>query len=253
MEQNVLSQIGLTESEQKVYLALLDLGDSTRGQIVNKSGVAGSKIYELLQKLHEKGLVSIYTHNKVKHFKPVNPNQILNYLESRKNQIIEIESQAKNILPMLLGKFNASKKEQEIELVTGLHGLEILFREQIEIMNSGEICYVIGGTKGSDEIAMQAFFEKIHLLREEKKIKTKMLFNIHQKKSTEKLYSTTKYHGTETRYIQHSSPVAINTYKDRTVIIVFGREITAIHIKSQDVAESFKEYFTLLWNIGVKK
>ena len=41
MEQNVLLQIGLTESEQKVYLALLDLGDNTRRQIVNKSGVAG--------------------------------------------------------------------------------------------------------------------------------------------------------------------------------------------------------------------
>ncbi len=252
MEKEILSQIGLTDSEQKVYLALLELGDSTRGQIVNKSGVAGSKVYELLEKLQEKGLVSIYSQNKVKHFKPINPKQILNYIETKKNEILSIEKEANNILPMLLGKFNASKEEQEIELLTGLHGLEILFREQIEIMNKGEICYVIGGTRGSDETATQAFFEKIHLLREQKKIKTKMLFNQRQKESTEKLYSTKKYPGTETKYIQHSSPVAINIYKDRTVIIIFSKEVNTIHIKSQDVAKSFREYFELLWKIAKK-
>jgi len=252
MEQKILSQIGLTDSEQRVYLALLELGDSTRGQIVNKSKVAGSKVYELLEKLQEKGLVSIYSQNKVKHFKPVNPKQILNYIEAKKNEIITIEKEANSILPVLLGKFNASKEEQEVELLTGLHGLEIIFREQIDILNRGEICYVIGGTRGSDEVAVQAFFEKIHLLREQKKIKTRMLFNLKQKESTQKLYSTKKYPHTETRFIEHSSPVAINVYKDRTAIIIFGKEISTILIKSQDVANSFEEYFRMLWGIAKK-
>ena len=69
MIHDVLREIGLTESENKIYLALLDLGDSTRGDIVNKSGVAGSKVYDLLERLREKGLVSIYVKDKVKHFK----------------------------------------------------------------------------------------------------------------------------------------------------------------------------------------
>lgn len=252
MEKEILSQIGLTDSERKVYLALLELGDSTRGEIVNKSKVAGSKVYELLEKLQEKGLVSIYSQNKIKHFKPVNPKQILNYIEIKKNEILSIEKDANNILPMLLGKFNASKENQEVELLTGIHGLEIIFREQIDIMKKGETCYVIGGTKGSDEVAVQAFFEKIHLLREQKKIKTRMLFNLKQKSSTEKLYSTKKYPQTETRFIEHSSPVAINIYKDRTAIIIFGKEISTIIIKSQDVANSFMEYFNILWKIAKK-
>ena len=119
-------------------------------------------------------------------------------------------------------------------------------------MNAGETCYVIGGTRGSDESAVQAFFEKIHIMREQKKIKTKMLFNSGQKDSTEKLYSTKKYPGTQTRYIEHSSPVAINIYKDRTVIIIFGKRTTAINITSKEVANSFMEYFDLLWKIAKK-
>ena len=246
MEQ-VLKELGLTSSEIKVYLALLDLGDSTRGDIVNKSGISGSKIYDILEKLKEKGLISIYDQNQIRHFKPVNPKQILNYIDCKKEEVNKIEQDAKSILPMLLLKFNSTAKEQEVELLNGLKGLEILFREQIDLLNAGETCYVIGGTKGAEEEPVVAFFQKIHLLREQKKIKTKMLYNLRQKSTTEKYYSSKKYPHTKTRFIKHTSPVAIDIYKDRTVIIIFSEAITAIHIKSEDVAQSFKEYFELLW------
>ncbi|MBI2665760.1 hypothetical protein HYX12_04015 [Candidatus Woesearchaeota archaeon] len=50
MDIDLLRNIGLTDSEIKVYLALLELGSSTKGPIVDKSRVASSKIYELLEK-----------------------------------------------------------------------------------------------------------------------------------------------------------------------------------------------------------
>ncbi|MDP1695158.1 MAG: helix-turn-helix domain-containing protein [Candidatus Woesearchaeota archaeon] len=247
MRTEILKEIGLTESETKVYLALLELGDSTRGEIVNKSGIAGSKVYEILEKLQEKGLVSIYLQNNIKHFKPTNPKQILGYLEDKKQQISKTEAEVKSILPNLLSLYGSSKEEQEVELISGLKGLELIFKEQIEAMHKGDTCYVIGGTKGVDEEIVQAFFEKVHIWRREKGIKTKMLFNLSQKESTERLYSSKKYPDTTTRYIRHTSPVAINVYKNKTIIIIFGKKMSAISIKSADVAKSFIEYFNLLW------
>jgi sugar-specific transcriptional regulator TrmB len=253
MDEEILTKIGLTDSEKKVYLALLESGDSTRGQLVNKSKVAGSKIYDLLNKLQEKGLVSIYIKDKIKHFKSTNPNQILNYIEDKKNEFINLEKEAKTIIPALLNSFNSSKEEQEVQLITGLKGLQIIFREQLEILKSGESCYVIGGTKGIDEEVVQAFFEKIHLMREQKGIKTKMLYNLRQKTTVEKAYSSkNKFPLTTARYIEHSSPVAINIYKDLTIIIVFGKQITSIYIKSQEIADSFMSYFNILWKTSIK-
>lgn len=55
------------------------------------------------------------------------------------------------------------------------------------------------------------------------------------------------YPSTEIKYIEHTSPVAINIYNDRTIIIIFGKSVNAINIKSRDVANSFIEYFKLLW------
>jgi sugar-specific transcriptional regulator TrmB len=250
MKEEILTEIGLSESEKKVYLTLLDLGDSTRGQIVNKSGVTGSKIYELLEKLQNKGLVSIYIKDKVRHFKPTNPKQLLHYLQDKKNNIAFLEKQAQNILPELLSRFSSSKEDQEVELISGMKGLDIIFREQVDTLKKGETCYVIGGTWGTGEIKetlVQSFFEKISMMREKKKIKTKMLFNKSQKETTHKLYGTHLYPSTKVKYFEHTAPVAINIYKNKTIIIIFGKQITSIYIKSQDVANSFIEYFNLLW------
>jgi len=252
MDTIMLEELGLTKSEIKVYLSLLELGDSTRGDIVNKSGIAGSKVYENLEKLQNKGLVSIYTKNKIKHFKPTNPKQLMYYVEEKKEELREIEQNTKAILPQLLSQFQASKEEQEVELLTGLKGLEIWFREQVEQLKKGECNYVIGGTRGTQEEHITAFFQKIHRMREKKGIKTKMLYNDWQKKTTEERYGSQIFKHSTTRYISHSNPVSVNIYKDRTLIIIFGKKLSAIHIKSQDVANSFLEYFNILWKQSKK-
>lgn len=241
----ILREIGLTDSEINVYLAVLELGDSTKGPITNKSQVTGSKTYEILERLKQKGLITEYLKNKIKHYKAANPKQLLQYLEEKKQKIDSAETQIRSILPQLLAQYNTSIKDSEVELFTGLKGMQAIFYEQIDIMNPGETAYVIGGTKGIAEEAMIAFFQKIHQLRAEKKIKTKMLYNKRQKMTTQELFNKCAY--TQTKYIEHTSPVAINIYKDRTVIIIFSSEIIAIAIKSQDVANSFLEYFNMLW------
>lgn len=246
----VLRSIGLTDSETKVYLALLELGDTTRGELVNRSGIAGSKVYEVLEKLHSKGLISIYNLEGIKHFKAVSPKQIVQYIEDQKSEIAKAEDLAKKVLPDLMARFVSSEEEQEVGLLVGLKGLEIIFNEQIEMLKKGETCYVIGGTRGSGEEPVYAFFHKIHILRQKKGIITKMLYNIDQRHLIEAHYSQKEFPLTETRYIKFVSPVAINIYQDRTVIIVFGKKITSIQIISQDVADSFLEYFRMLWVTG---
>ena len=64
----LLAEIGLTERESKVYLALLELGSTTTGPLVKKSEVPNSKVYEILESLQNKGLVSWITKGKTKYF-----------------------------------------------------------------------------------------------------------------------------------------------------------------------------------------
>jgi sugar-specific transcriptional regulator TrmB len=53
-----LTQLGLTDGEARVYLSLLKIGLSKVGPIVRDSHVSYSKIYDVLERLGMKGLVS---------------------------------------------------------------------------------------------------------------------------------------------------------------------------------------------------
>ena len=53
-----LTMVGLSEREARVYQALLHIGPSTITRIVNETAIPSSKIYDVLERLEHKGLVS---------------------------------------------------------------------------------------------------------------------------------------------------------------------------------------------------
>jgi len=60
--------LGLTEGEAKVYLSLLELGSSTIGPIIKKANIASSNVYDILNRLLKKGIVSYILKQKIKYF-----------------------------------------------------------------------------------------------------------------------------------------------------------------------------------------
>ena len=68
MDIQLLRKVGLTDGESKVYLALLELGSSTTGPIVKEADIAKSIVYQILDRLIQKGLVSYIVKEKTKYF-----------------------------------------------------------------------------------------------------------------------------------------------------------------------------------------
>ena len=58
MDTKILEEIGLTKTEIKIYITLLAQGQCTTTVIVREAGIHASKVYEYLDKLIAKGLVS---------------------------------------------------------------------------------------------------------------------------------------------------------------------------------------------------
>ena len=54
MDKKILHDIGLSEGEIKVYLALLKLGLAKKTELANGSGVSSSKVYEICNRLQKK-------------------------------------------------------------------------------------------------------------------------------------------------------------------------------------------------------
>ena len=95
METELLQKIGMNKSEVKVYLKLLELGSSTTGPIMHHAKVSSSKIYGVLQRLIEKGLVSFIIKSKTRYYHASSPEALLDYVHEKEN---EVENQKQNII-----------------------------------------------------------------------------------------------------------------------------------------------------------
>ena len=106
MIEEVLRKIGLTEYETKIYIALLDLGKATSGEILQKANLNTGKIYDILGSLKNKGFISEIIESGVRKFSPANPQQIFNYLDEKKEDIQKQEQTLNKIIPDILKKIN---------------------------------------------------------------------------------------------------------------------------------------------------
>ena len=112
MDETLLEKLGLTKGEIKVYLALNKLSESTVGPIGKESKVSKSKIYDILDKLIEKGLVGYVVKSGTKYFLANDPHLILEYIERKENELDKTKKEVvTEVLPQLmLQRASASKR-----------------------------------------------------------------------------------------------------------------------------------------------
>src|SRR3989344_4667658 len=121
MEKELLMNLGLTDGEAKVYLALAKLGSSTVGPIVKEAKVAYSNIYEILNRLLEKGLISFILKEKTKYFQVTNFSRLYEYLDKKEQKIEKEKLLLKKLIPDL-EKFKKLQEKQEAEVFIGFNG-----------------------------------------------------------------------------------------------------------------------------------
>jgi len=249
MDIKILEEIGLNKSEIKVYLALLKLGASTTGPIISESKTANSKIYEVLTKLTQKGLVSYFMKENVKYFKAASPKMIAEYLKEKRNRIEEQEKKISEILPSLIRIEKAHEEEKQAVIFSGPRGIKTAFRNIVDELNPGEEVRIMGVYSFSSKFKRLAlFFQKI---RSHKDIKAKFLMNSGAVELTKEFR---KYPPVEIKYLPKEmlTPAIFLIYNDK-VIINLADEMTFFVIKSKSTAITFNSYFKTLWKSASKK
>lgn len=237
-----LEEIGLTKSEIKVYLSLLKLGPSTSGPIIAESKTSNSKIYIVLNKLIEKGLITYYIQNELKYFKAVNPNQLIRYLQEKEEQIKLQREKVKNIIPYL--SFLSQKNEESEGLVfKGPRAIRTAFNDVVDSLNKGEEVHIMGTYNfGEKFLNIAIYFQQI---RSKKGVKAKFLIN-RDAKNVAKMFS--EYPPVEIRFMKKgiTTPAVFLIYKNK-VIVNLGDDMTFFMMKSQRTADAFNVYFEEMW------
>jgi len=250
MDLEKLRKIGLTEGEIKVYEALLELGECTKTALAKRSKIAPSNIYDITNRLLEKGIISKVEKNGVAHFSPANPSRILDFLEQKKKEIDEEKQVVNNILPSLLLKFKETREKVNVEVFQGWNGLKTIFEDLLEECQPGDKNYIFGASRGEPDEQADRFFVKYSTLRAEKGITTWIIFNEELRRRKKRIEFFLKSKRYKVRFLQQTTPAEIMLYKDKSCIIILTQEPLVIRITGKEVMGSFKQYFDLMWKMA---
>ena len=236
-----LLNIGLTKGEAKVYVALSELGSSTVGPIVKKSGVAYSKVYDVLNRLIGKGIVSYIVKNKTKYFQAASPSNLVEYLNKKEKEISIQKESLLSIIPNL-EKLQEVKSQQEAEVFLGKKGLRTAYEKLTNNISKNDeiLFFYIHNEKYAEESDL--FYNSIVELN--KRTKNKGICNKDYKNS----WFAKKSNYLTMRFTDLPVPGNIDIANDKVLFVSWGESIFSVLIHSKSLAENLKNYFNEMWS-----
>ena len=236
LKEDALQGIGLTKNEARVYLALLELKIGTAIEITRKSKVHRVNVYDLLERLREKGLISSILQSNKRVYEVADPQQLGHLLHQK-------EEALQQIMPQLEQEFKLKKEEQKVFHFLGPEGV---MQAYFMLLKEGATLYALGGS-GLNRKYLRHRHEMWNKERLQKKIGIKALYFESVRKDKESGWHDTTV---QLRYLP-------DTYKGLGMVDVCGKlivnllpvenNIMAIVIENEVLAETYRKLFSFMW------
>ena len=234
MDKEIFKQLGFLEAEVDVYTALLKLGPSLVSKIHKETGLHRTHIYDLLEKLREKGLVSTFFSAGKKHFQAASPNNLLEYVEEKKSLI-------KELIPDLEGLSNLPKEETSVELFKGTEGVKSVYNDIIQT-NKTFYCIARANKKRNERLYMNM---------------VQFLKNVEKNKLTEYVVFDQPGYVVKTNQGKYKCldskkpiPTTIYIYGNKVALFILQPPYHVVLISNNDVYDTYKQHFDFLWELA---
>ena len=234
-----LRQIGFTEKEAKIYIALLSAGRASAYTVAKNSGLKKPTVYVILEELIDRGIVNKIPQEKIMQFVAVNPEKLFDDYKKR------LESAETEALPEL--KALAKKKNRVVRTTyfEGINGIKESYKKLLENSTGGSGVGFYVGQPNSQEI--RDYWSEVKLDLQKKEI----TFRAFVPKS---FHSKVDNSGFNPRYFNlkflpdkdYDSNVSINVYKNKT-LITSPRYMQGVLIENPDIAKTLKQIFNIVW------
>lgn len=246
-EQNyatILVNLGLRDQEAKIYLACLKLGQSTVSDIAEEAGIQRTFVYDILEKMHERGFVSFIEIHGKKHYSAISLEQ---FRKIQLNKFKRFEA----IIPELKTLEKTTGDRPKVRFYEGIEGIKMALYDPLETLAAGEVITAYANAEGfyQDE---REFVAKYMKERVKKKIYSKTI--------AVDTVETRKYAAKDTEQLREMVLVPakkfpftneIDIYGNKVAIMSVQKEYLAVIIESESVAKTQRSIFELAW-LGAK-
>ncbi len=244
-----LDDVGLNNSEARVYLAILELGNTNVSDIAKQTSINRRNVYDTISTLLDKGLIFQIIGDKKGTYAGIDPDKLIELIQSKE---IALES----VVPAMEKDYSAEKIKESAIVYKGIDG----FKNYMEdILETSEDVYCLGAKGGWNYEGLGEFKDWFEKERIRKKIKVHNLFDSEMKKyikDKKPFYNVYAEH----RFLseQHSTNSAMDVFGNHTVTFTgldpekINEDVSLFVLVNKEVAESWKIWFKFLWDNSKK-
>lgn len=233
MKIDLLENLGLTKTEIKVYVTLLELNTAPVSEIAERCGVYRKNVYDSLSKLVKKGLVSFANVERRKVFRAEDPKHLVDFIDFRKKEI-------QSLLPHLKAIYKAPPVMDDVMVYKGKEGIKMILENVMETKKD----YDLFGAGEKFKDFLPHYYSQYQKRKRENNIKCRAIHseNERHEEFVQEFIGDVRFLPKE--FINSSTT---RIYGNKIAIIIWKENPFGIIINSSEVAESYKYYFELLW------
>lgn len=241
----VLSGVGLTKEEASIYLAGLELGESSVQNLAKKAGIKRPTAYKILEELISKGMVYQAFKGKKRYFGAEDPEKIVTSFKQK-------EVELGKILPELKSIYNLSDVKPKVKFYEGVAGAIAVYEDTLVSTEEGGELLTYTGVENLFDTFPKGYAQKYFDKRVAKKISVRAIA-IDSEVSREWKRNDEK----ELRNLILVPEGKINffgdteIYGDKVALISYKENFMAVVIESKEIANMQRFLFELAWK-GLK-
>ena len=244
MLEKYLQEIGLSEKEASIYIALLSFDKAPVIDISKKAGIKRPTTYVILTSLQKKGIVSEIEVGKKTFYIAESPEKLEMFISRRIHLLEENKKSLEIIIPELKSVRKESGEKPIVRFFDGKEGIissnDDVFSNKIE----NEPVYIVYPLDLVNDALTEKETKKMREKRISKGIKSKAVYTSSQEgRASDEMSDRMKID--ENKY-----PIStdITIYGDQVKITIIGKRLSAISIRSQEFADTLKSLIKYIFD-----
>ncbi len=124
--EQILGKLGLDGKKSQVYLAAIQLGQSSAQEIANMADLKRPTATGILEDLVGRGLMSFVTEKRTRLFTAEPPQKLINLLH-------EQERQVRSIIPQLEAMYGKTIHRPRVQFYNGIEGIKTVYEDTLTV------------------------------------------------------------------------------------------------------------------------
>ena len=235
-----LIEIGLSEAEARAYTELLRIGSSKVNELAIRLGLPRTTVYNILNSLVRKGVVSYVLKSGIKYFEAADPDKLLRIQEEKTAGL-------RSVLPEFEKIRQSIGKRPSVELYEGKEGLKTILDDIIKTRPKELL------TLSSAKIleALEFYFPNWIKRRVENGIYARVIQE--KVKAIKEMRLIDKSQLREIRFLPKGMKINTHTqiYHNKVAILTLRKEnLIGVVVENEDITETQRQTFEQLWRLA---